>query len=102
MHGVHQRQATTSTATTTTPRRTHSLQQPPSHPPTAAPPPPALLPQVYQQLLKLLFLKVVPQARPNALIMDADVFWLKDVEFIDRKGRLLYTTANEMNSWSAR
>ena len=50
---------------------------------------PCYLPQVYQQLLKLLFLKVVPQARPNALIMDADVFWLRDVEFIDRKGRLL-------------
>lgn len=57
--------------------------------------------EVYQQLLKLLFLKAVPGARPNVLVMDADVFWLRDVKFISDQGELLYSTANVMNSWSA-
>ena len=33
----------------------------------------------------------VPEAREHTLIMDADVFWLRDVEFIDSTGRVRNT-----------
>mmetsp|Transcript_35110 Transcript_35110/g.81330 ORF Transcript_35110/g.81330 Transcript_35110/m.81330 type:complete len:370 (-) Transcript_35110:953-2062(-) len=45
---------------------------------------------VYQQLLKLLFLETVPGARDRLLVCDADVLWLRDVEFVGADGALLY------------
>ena len=42
----------------------------------------ALRGDVYQQLLKLLFLQVVPAARDHTLVCDADVLWLRPVDFL--------------------
>jgi hypothetical protein len=45
---------------------------------------------VFQQLLKLLFTHVVPAARDTVLVCDADVLWLRPVEFV-RDSVLLYS-----------
>eukprot|EP00618_Florenciella_parvula_P018424 CAMPEP_0119487800 /NCGR_PEP_ID=MMETSP1344-20130328/13765_1 /TAXON_ID=236787 /ORGANISM="Florenciella parvula, Strain CCMP2471" /LENGTH=406 /DNA_ID=CAMNT_0007522687 /DNA_START=102 /DNA_END=1324 /DNA_ORIENTATION=+ len=50
---------------------------------------------IYQQLLKLFFLDAVPAARRHVLVCDADVLWLRDVEFVDSDGRALYAWGAE-------
>ena len=56
--------------------------------------------EVYQQLLKVLFLFVVPNARDNVLVLDADVIWLKSVHFLDDQGFSLYSMATFNDAWS--
>ena len=37
----------------------------------------------YIQMLKLLFFQTVPSSRDLLLVMDADLLWCNDVEFVD-------------------
>lgn len=53
---------------------------------------------IYQQLLKLYSLYVIPDISDNILIIDADTIFLNRVEFIDKDGYALYNVGSEYNS----
>lgn len=50
---------------------------------------------IYQQLLKMYALFVIPDVSPNVLIVDNDTIFFKPVKFIDAKGRALYAVGTE-------
>jgi hypothetical protein len=50
---------------------------------------------IYQQLLKLYALSVIPDISSNVLVLDADVIFLKPTSFIDADGSPFLTAAGE-------
>ena len=50
---------------------------------------------IYQQFLKLYAPIVIPDISPNVLILDTDVIFVKDVQFIDENGKALFDTGTE-------
>jgi hypothetical protein len=50
---------------------------------------------IYQQLLKFYAPFVIPELSDNVLILDADLIFVKPVEFIDKDGRTLFSTSIE-------
>lgn len=53
---------------------------------------------IYQQLLKLYALSVIPDISPNVLVLDADVIFLTSTAFIDADGAPFLTAAGEYHS----
>jgi hypothetical protein len=50
---------------------------------------------IFQQLLKIYALKVIPGLADNVLIIDADTIFLRPVSFIDEQGNALYDVGTE-------
>ncbi len=53
---------------------------------------------IYQQMLKLYALSVIPDISPNILVLDADVIFLNPTTFIDSDGAPYLTAAGEYYS----